>query len=172
MINLKPTAIVEAFPEGKDILKGLLRDVNREIKRIHKIAEKIFADETISKDVKAFIIRYIGILFVDDLIKKRDLLKRQLGFYDGDRKELDITAAKSIPIESLYDFKKMRQSRQRIAAACPFHDEKIPSFVIYKNTNSFHCFSCKESGDAISFIMKLYGYTFINSVKYLLSVKQ
>lgn len=168
---LKPTEIVEAFPEGKDILKGILRDVNREIKRIEKGLAELYADETNSEDVKMFVTKYVEVFFLEDLLKRKAMLKRQLGFYDGNKQELDLTTAKSVPIENLFDFKRVRPSRNRISCACPFHAEKIPSFVIYKNNNSFHCFSCKASGDSINFISKLHGYSFIESVKHLLSVK-
>jgi DNA primase len=35
---------------------------------------------------------------------------------------------------------------------CPFHEEKTPSFTIYPQTNTFHCFGCGVSGDTIEFI--------------------
>jgi hypothetical protein len=38
-------------------------------------------------------------------------------------------------------------------AFCPIHgDTTTPHLYIYENTNTFHCFKCKKSGDAISFI--------------------
>ncbi len=42
---------------------------------------------------------------------------------------------------------------------CPFHDEKTPSFFIYSN-NSFYCFGCGVSGNAIDFVMKALGHKF------------
>lgn len=35
---------------------------------------------------------------------------------------------------------------------CPFHSETNPSFTIYPETNTFHCFSCLKSGNWISFL--------------------
>jgi DNA primase catalytic core len=35
---------------------------------------------------------------------------------------------------------------------CPFHEDKTPSFTVYPQTNSFHCFGCDTSGDTIEFI--------------------
>ena len=32
---------------------------------------------------------------------------------------------------------------------CPFHEDKTASMKIYTSTNSFHCFGCGKSGDAI-----------------------
>jgi DNA primase len=34
---------------------------------------------------------------------------------------------------------------------CPFHEEETASMRIYPETNSFHCFGCGRSGDAIEF---------------------
>ncbi|MBL7111796.1 MAG: toprim domain-containing protein [Bacteroidales bacterium] len=34
---------------------------------------------------------------------------------------------------------------------CPFHEEETASMRIYPDTNSFHCFGCGKSGDAIEF---------------------
>jgi DNA primase catalytic core len=35
--------------------------------------------------------------------------------------------------------------------ACPFHDDKSPSLKIYTETNTFNCFGCGATGDAIEF---------------------
>ena len=37
---------------------------------------------------------------------------------------------------------------------CPFHAEDTPSFTLYPKTNTFHCFGCGASGDAIEFIQR------------------
>lgn len=36
--------------------------------------------------------------------------------------------------------------------SCPFHDDKSPSFRIYDNTNTYHCFSCGDSGTPVNFV--------------------
>ena len=46
------------------------------------------------------------------------------------------------------------------AICCPFHNEKTPSFKIYKNGTRYHCFGCGESGDVITFVMKYCGIDF------------
>ena len=50
---------------------------------------------------------------------------------------------------------------------CPFHDEKTPSFNVNPARQFFHCFGCGEGGDAISFLMKVDGLTFTESVERL-----
>ena len=52
-------------------------------------------------------------------------------------------------------------------ACCPFHHEKTPSFNINENKGFYHCFGCGESGDAIKFVQKMDGLTFVEAVKKL-----
>lgn len=52
-------------------------------------------------------------------------------------------------------------------ACCPFHNEKTPSFHINDAKGFYHCFGCGESGDAIKFVQKMDGLTFVEAVKKL-----
>jgi len=52
-------------------------------------------------------------------------------------------------------------------ACCPFHHEKTPSFSINEAKGFYHCFGCGESGDAIRFVMKMEGLSFVEAVKKL-----
>jgi len=50
---------------------------------------------------------------------------------------------------------------------CPFHNEKTPSFIVSENKQVFKCFGCGESGDVISFIMKVENLDFQTAVSKL-----
>ncbi len=52
-------------------------------------------------------------------------------------------------------------------ACCPFHHETQPSFAINEPKQFFHCFGCKESGNAISFIKKIENVEFYDALKML-----
>ena len=57
-------------------------------------------------------------------------------------------------------------------AKCPFHgsgEERTASFKVYEDTNTFHCFGCKESGNAIHFLRKHDGVDFVEAVEMLAS---
>ncbi|MDD2218353.1 MAG: CHC2 zinc finger domain-containing protein, partial [Eubacteriales bacterium] len=40
--------------------------------------------------------------------------------------------------------------------ACPFHNEKDPSFVVSEQKQIFTCFGCGATGDAIEFVQRYY----------------
>jgi DNA primase len=50
---------------------------------------------------------------------------------------------------------------------CPFHDEKSPSFSVRPSVGYYHCFGCGESGDVISFVMKVDHLSFGEAVERL-----
>lgn len=64
------------------------------------------------------------------------------------------------------------QQRNRVGAiCCPFHNEKTPSFRVKFNANKnkefYHCFGCKEHGDAIDFISKYKNISYVEAKQYL-----
>jgi len=50
---------------------------------------------------------------------------------------------------------------------CMLHHERTPSFVVYIDTNTWHCFGCHEGGDVISLYQKLNKVDFITACKQL-----
>jgi DNA primase len=65
-----------------------------------------------------------------------------------------------VKIEEVIQFYGVRLNKSK--AVCPFHKDTKPSLSV-KN-QYFKCFSCNESGDAIDFVMKLYGLGYRQAV--------
>ena len=62
---------------------------------------------------------------------------------------------------------KLQKKGNRYLGLCPFHNEKTPSFNVVDDKEFFHCFGCGEHGDAMSFLMKTEGLTFMEAVSSL-----
>lgn len=50
---------------------------------------------------------------------------------------------------------------------CPFHHEKEPSFAVNQSKQFYHCFGCKESGNAITFIQKMENVDRLEAIRLL-----
>ena len=77
------------------------------------------------------------------------------------RDRTDIVAVVSESVPSL------KKRGRRFVGLCPFHKEKTPSFHVNPDTGLYHCFGCKESGDAITFLERVDGYSFHEAVRAL-----
>lgn len=65
-----------------------------------------------------------------------------------------------------YTTLKKRGSRELVGLCC-FHDERSPSLEVNDAKGTFHCFGCGASGDAITFLVKREGLSFIDAVETL-----
>ncbi len=52
-------------------------------------------------------------------------------------------------------------------AVCPFHNDHSPSFSVHKDKQIYKCFSCGESGNVITFVMKYNNISYMDALKLL-----
>jgi len=62
---------------------------------------------------------------------------------------------------------ELKRSGRNLKALCPFHGERTPSFHVFPDRRRFKCFGCEAGGDAISFVMKQDGKSFVDAAKEL-----
>jgi len=61
----------------------------------------------------------------------------------------------------------LTKSGRTFRGLCPFHGEKHPTFYVYPEQQSWHCFGCNTGGDVFSFIMKKQGIDFGEALREL-----
>lgn len=61
----------------------------------------------------------------------------------------------------------LKQKGDNWWGCCPFHHEKEPSFAVNISKQFYHCFGCKESGNAITFIQKMESVDRIDAIRIL-----
>ncbi|WP_407409974.1 DNA primase [Acinetobacter sp.] len=64
---------------------------------------------------------------------------------------------------------KLKKTGRTYSGCCPFHQEKSPSFHVYRDKQYFHCFGCQANGNAIRFLMDIDNRNFVDVMKDLAS---
>lgn len=58
-------------------------------------------------------------------------------------------------VEVIQSYVPLKKAGRNYKGLCPFHAEKTPSFVVFPETGSWHCFgACGTGGDVFTFVMK------------------
>ncbi|HEY73791.1 MAG TPA: DNA primase, partial [Thermoflexia bacterium] len=71
-------------------------------------------------------------------------------------------------VEVISSYTPLKKSGRNYKALCPFHSEKTPSFVVFPESQHWHCFgACAEGGDLFSFVMKHEGWDFRTALEEL-----
>src|SRR5680860_810886 len=61
----------------------------------------------------------------------------------------------------------LKRAGRNMKGLCPFHQEKTPSFVVFTESQNYHCFGCGKGGDLFSFYMEREQVDFREALKEL-----
>src|SRR5215213_3570000 len=56
-------------------------------------------------------------------------------------------------VDLVGQYVQLKKAGRSYKGLCPFHQEKTPSFIVFPDSQNFHCFGCGRGGDAFSFYM-------------------
>jgi len=81
---------------------------------------------------------------------------------------IDTLLAKIDIVQLIGEYATLTHKGGAVWACCPFHNEKTPSFRIDPRKQFYYCFgSCREGGNAITFIKKIESLDGADAVKFL-----
>jgi DNA primase len=84
-----------------------------------------------------------------------------MGVIDEVKNRIDI-------IELISGYVPLKKAGRNYKGLCPFHTEKTPSFVVFPDTQTWHCFgACGTGGDIFRFIMQREGMDFSEALREL-----
>ncbi|MBR3162635.1 MAG: DNA primase [Clostridia bacterium] len=70
-------------------------------------------------------------------------------------------------VDVISQYVRLKRSGRNFFGLCPFHNEKSPSFSVSPDKQIFHCFGCGVGGNIFTFISKIEGISFKESVEVL-----
>lgn len=56
-------------------------------------------------------------------------------------------------VDLVGQYVQLKKAGRSYKGLCPFHQEKTPSFIVFPDSQNFHCFGCGRGGDVFSFYM-------------------
>lgn len=177
--------IIDMFPESGEVISQKLNEyweesviLYKEVKEIRRVVERIQTDTfsrwfyyNAEKFPKAKRLKWLH-----EQIKR---LERMNAIHEKKRvgKMLSQEFFKTVKERERFDIDKMFERQELLLdmvamdgiklrvtggggmGLCPFHQEKTPSFYVYKS-NWAHCFGCQWHGNFIDYVMKRDGCTF------------
>jgi len=81
--------------------------------------------------------------------------------------EVEQVKSKVDLVDLISEYLPLKKAGRNLKAACPFHTETSPSFMVSPDLQIWRCFGCGKGGDAFTFLEEKEGMTFPEALEYL-----
>ncbi len=86
---------------------------------------------------------------------------------ENQNKTVETVLAKVDLVELISETTPLEKKGKNHFGLCPFHHEKTPSFSVNEEKQLYHCFSCKASGNAITYVKETKNVSSAEALKIL-----
>jgi DNA primase len=87
---------------------------------------------------------------------------------EQDMGSVDEVKSRTDIVELISGYVPLKKAGRNYKGLCPFHAEKTPSFVVFPDTQTWHCFgACGTGGDVFRFVMQAEGMDFSEALREL-----
>jgi len=90
--------------------------------------------------------------------------------YDEYKKIKDEIKSKLDIVSLVSGYISVKRAGKNYSGLCPFHPEDSPSFYVFPETGTYHCFGCGAHGDGISFIKNYENISFTDALNKAASI--
>jgi len=81
--------------------------------------------------------------------------------------DAELVKSKIDLVEIISEYLPLKKAGRNLKAACPFHTETNPSFMVSPDLGIWRCFGCDRGGDVFSFLEEKEGMSFVEALEYL-----
>jgi DNA primase len=81
--------------------------------------------------------------------------------------QVEEVRSKTDIIQLISQYLTLKKSGRNFKALCPFHSEKVPSFMVSPERQIWKCFGCGAGGDVYQFLMRMEGMEFGEALRTL-----
>ena len=79
--------------------------------------------------------------------------------------QVDEIKQKADIVSVIGEYIDLKKAGKNYKAPCPFHSEKLPSFIVSPELQIYKCFGCGVSGDVFTFLQEYEGMDFYEALK-------
>jgi hypothetical protein len=89
-----------------------------------------------------------------DILRSRLPIPPPVQLYNGVKIDIETIKGRNDIVSVAERYTTLKKSGNRYSGRCPLHEEKTPSFIVYPDRQTWHCFgACSRGGDVIDLVM-------------------